>query len=325
MSDPIYASSLAPHMRGFVALKRAVDYKYEKGALRLHYFDRFLQERGFDCSALSGEIVTGYHEALLSTGPYARYTRMVVAVDFTRYYQRAEPRSAVIGTNPFKRPEPTLPYIYTSDDIGNLMQTATALKPVHSIKSDVFRTLIALLYVTGMRISEALHLTIKDFHHQPNRLFISKSKFDKDRWLVLRDSTVSALRSYMVVRRRFATEEPDAPFFLNQKGAALSYNTAQSCFRALLNKCLIGSNWQGASPRLHGLRHTFAVNSLLACYRQGIDPNRKLPHLMTYMGHRDLASTKTYLHTTPQLMEFASQRFHDYFYSLPSTSGADND
>ena len=325
MKSPTFISSLAPAMSDFVALKRAAGYKYEKGVQRLSRFDRYLHEQQFQESVLSKEILMGYQTALLSTGPYARYTRMVVAGAFTRYYQRVEPQSAVIAVNPFKHPKPTLPYIYTFDDINILLQTAMALKPVQSIKSHVFTTLIALLHITGMRISEALHLTLKDVHHQPNRLFISKSKFDKDRWLVLRDSTASALKSYMVVRQRFAPEEPDEPLFLNQKGAALSYNTAQSCFRELLKKCLIGTHWQGASPRLHGLRHTFATNSLLQDYRQGNDPNRKLPYLITYMGHGDLVATKTYLHTTPQLMEFASQRFHDYVYSLPPTSGADDD
>ncbi len=254
MTDPIFTSSLAPAMNDFVALKRIAGYKYESGALRLGYFDRYLHEQSFVGMVLNNEILAGYTTYLLSTGPYNRYTQMVVARDFTNDYQRIEPKSAVIEANPFKRPRPTIPYIFTTDDISDLMQAASALKPAHSIKPYTFPTLIALLYVTGMRISEALHLTIKDFYQEPNRLFISKSKFDKDRWVVLRDSTACALRAHLEVCKSFAPQVPETPIFLNQKGTALSYSTAGEVFQALLKKCQIGSNWQGASPRLHGLR-----------------------------------------------------------------------
>ncbi len=129
----------------------------------------------------------------------------------------------------------------------------------------------------------------------------------------------------MAVRQHFAPEEPDAPFFLNQKGTALSYHTVYPGFRALLKKCEIGSNWKGSSPRLHGLRHTFAINCLLDCYRKGVDLYLRLPKLSTYMGHQSLAATKVYLHTTPELMELTSQRFHDYFYGVGNTGGDDGE
>ena len=95
----------------------------------------------------------------------------------------------------------------------------------------------------------------------------------------------------------------------------MSYRTAQEGFSNLLDQCRIGADWQGASPRLHGLRHTFAVNCLIEAYRQGIDPNSRLPVRLTYLGHKNLTATNVYLHTTPELMEMTSQRRHDYFFS----------
>ena len=130
MTSPIFISSLAPAMSDFVALKRAAGYKYEKGAHRLSRLDRYFHEQQFEGPVLSKEILMGYQTALLSTGPYSRYTRMVVAITFTRYYQRVEPQSAVIAANPFKCPKPTIPYIFTPVDISNLMQAAMALKPL---------------------------------------------------------------------------------------------------------------------------------------------------------------------------------------------------
>ena len=180
MKPVAFTSSLAPAMSNFVKLKQASGYKYEKGALRLSHFDHYLHEQSFDEPVLSKEILIGYQEALLSTGLYSRYNRMVVARNFTIYYHRVEPQSAVIESNPFKRPNSSIPYIYTRDDMSNLMAAASMLGPVHSIRSETFTTLIGLLHATGLRISEALHLTIKDLYQEPNRLFISKTKFEKD-------------------------------------------------------------------------------------------------------------------------------------------------
>ena len=325
MKSPTYLSTLADGLNKFVAFKHLENFKYEYGSKRLARFDRFLHQQSYMGPELSQEILSGYQASMASSGKKSRYKYMEVVRGFTLFYRQLYPESAVIVANPFKHHGPLKPYLYTSDDLASLMRAASALGPINTIRPHVFTTLIGLLYVTGMRISEALKLTIKDLHEEPFRLYISETKFGKDRLLPLRDSVVRALMAYRNTRKLFAQEEPDSPLFLNQKGTALSYDAARSIFHDLIGQCQIGSNWRGSSPRLHGLRHTFAVNTLVGFYRKGIDPATMLPFLVTYMGHRDLNSTSVYLHTTPELMDLASQRFHDYFYSDGPTEGGDNE
>ncbi len=319
MSTPFFNSNLAGPMSDFVVMKQVQGFKYEVGAMRLGLFDQFLAEQQSSSLVLTAKQLDDYQDTLAKLGEVNRFVLSVVARDFTRYYHQIVPKSSVLETIPFKRPESSKPFIFSEDEINDLMQAARQMGPVNSLRPSVYATLIGLLYTTGLRISEALSLNIGDFHELPYRLFIKDSKFGKDRWVVLKDSVAHALNSYLEVRRRFAPNEPNQSFFLNQKCGATSYPTAWKVFRGLLDQCLIGVNSQGCRPRLHSLRHTFATNCLIRWYRQGVDLNQRLPYLATYMGHRDLASTQIYLHATPQLLEIASQRFHDYFFSVSSS------
>ena len=309
-----FNSSFAQPFVDFVAWKRAQDIEYKTGERRLAYFDSFLADQKVESLVLTKQHLQDYQALLTPRGEAARFTRLVVVLDFARYYQQIVHTSAVLETMPFKKPKVGRSFLFSIDHIHSLIQVARGLRP-GTIMSYVMVTLIGLLYTTGMRIGEALRLTLEDFQSDPYRLFIANSKFGKDRWVVLKDSTAFALKAYLKVRQCFAREIHDGPFFLNQRGAALSYKSVQPCFRGLLDQCEIGPDCTGARPRLHALRHTFAVNCLVQWYRQGLNVNDQLPGLVTYMGHVDLASTQVYLQATPELRSLASQRFHDYAFA----------
>ena len=319
-----FKSAFAEAFVDFVDWKRAQDLKYEMGERRLGYFDDFLANQKIESLVLTRQHLQDYQAILAQLSETVRYTRFVVVQDFARYYQQIVSESARVGTMPFKKPIAANPFIFTLDHVAALVQAARQLKPSGTIRPHVMAFLIGLLYLTGMRIGEALRLTIKDFLSDPYRLFIANSKFGKDRWVVLKDSMALALKTYLEVRRRFARQTPDEPFFLNQKGGALSYKLARRCFRELLDQCQIGPDCTGSRPRLHALRHTFAVNSLSRWYRDGLNPNDLLPHLVTYMGHVDLTSTQVYLRTTPELRSLASQRFYDYVFHKQSGKEVDD-
>ncbi len=321
----IFNSPFAKAFVGFVDWKRTQDLKYVVGERRVGYFDRFLADQKIESLVLTTELLQAYQTDVAPRGETERYTRFLVARDFARYYQQIVPESAVVGTMPFKKPKASSPFIFTLDHIRALRQAARELKPADTIRPHVMATLIGLLYATGMRIGETLRLTIKDFQADPHRLFIANSKFGKDRWVVLKDSTALALIAYLEVRRRFARLVPDGPFFLNQNGGALSYSSVQPCFRGLLDQCRIDPDCTGARPRLHALRHTFATNKLVQWYREGLNPNDLLPDLVTYMGHVDLTSTQVYLRATPELKSLASQRFHDYAFAKQPAKEVDDD
>lgn len=319
-----FNSALAKPLGDFVDWKRAQDFKYEVGEKRLGYFDSFLADQKMESLVLTKQHLQDYKTMLTPLGKTARYTRFGVVNDFARYYQQIVPKSATVATMPFKKPEAPKPFIFTLDHIIVLVQAARQLKPASTIMAHVMAMLIGLLYLTGVRIGEALGLTIKDFRSDPYRLFIANSKFGKDRWVPLKESMALKLKAYLEVRRRFGRQTPDELFFLNQNGRALSYNSARRYFRGLLAQCQIGPDCAGSHPRLHALRHTFAVNSLVRWYREDLDPKNLLADLVTYMGHVDLTSTQVYLRTTPELRSLASQRFYDYAFTKQPAKEVDD-
>ena len=272
----VFNGPLAEAMTSFVDWKRAQGLEYKTGHCRLGYFDRFLVTQKIDALLLTRQHLQAYQASLLPLGETSRYTLLLVARDFARYHQQIIPESAVMENMLFKKPAPPKPFIFSEVDILGLMQ-ASRKRPTNTIMPHVMATLIGLLYVTGMRIGEALNLLVEDFHEAPYRLFIANSKFGKDRWIVLKDSTALALKAYLGVRRRFAHQAWHGPFFLNPKGNPLSYSSVRLRFLGLLEQCRIGLDCPGSRPRPHALRHNAAsrIMPTLFCASlryQGLSP-----------------------------------------------------
>ena len=161
-------------------------------------------------------------------------------------------------------------------------------------------------------ITPFYNCNIEDFHAAGERLFISEGKFRKARWVPLSVSTCRAVQSYLNRRMRIKPHSPDSPLFLNLRSRRLHHCAVNQTFGQLLTQCKI-PHGEPAAPRIHDLRHTFAVHRLLAWYRDGKDVNARLPWLATYMGHVDIYSTQVYLQATPELTEQVTQRFHEYY------------
>ena len=179
---------------------------------------------------------------------------------------------------------------------------------------------MGLLYSTGIRISEACNLNLESFHPDKQCLYIAQGKFRKARWLPLHDSTHQALEHYIDRRLAKKPNAPDDPLFLHRRGRRLCYATVYYAFRRLLDQCGI-TGPEHANPRIHDLRHTYAVHRLLAWYRDGQDINARLPILATYMGHVDIRSTQLYLRPTAELLEHVSTRFHDHYLRTIDSKG----
>ena len=152
----------------------------------------------------------------------------------------------------------------------------------------------------------------EDFHSTESRLYIAEGKFRKARWVPLSASTCRALQQYLRQRLRRTPRSSDSPLFLNQRSRRLHPCTVNQTFHYLLRQCGI-LHPKHTGPRIHDLRHTFAVHRLLAWYRDGQDVNARLPWLATYMGHVDFQSTQVYLRATPELVEQVDRRFHNHY------------
>jgi len=313
MTMPIYQSSLAQRMADFVALKRIAEKKYIQQAKIVCRFDRFLQLQNFKDSALNRDIINQHIATIQHLKINTRHAHLTLLRQFLRYLHLFEPESYVFETIPFRKPKIHRFYIYNDEQIRALMTAAKSLPPNDSIRPHTFHILIGLLYTTGIRIGEALALNIGDIDHQNLFLYVHKGKFEKDRWIPITNSTYIAVQNYLQIRRLPPSVPADTPLFVNSRQQRLTHNNAYKTFRSLLQLSDINEQHPKGRPRIHDLRHTFAVQRLLQWYQDGDDINAKLPILATHMGHVNISETQIYLHSTAEILQQVSQRFHHHF------------
>lgn len=190
------------------------------------------------------------------------------------------------------------PYIYALDDIAQLLHAATMLEPAGSIRPTMYKTLFGLLAATGMRIAEALALQMDDV--TADGLVIRETKFHKNRLLPLHATVRQALDNYLIVRQQQAVT--DHSLFLSVAHRQLPYNTVRGVFLQLLDRINLRGAHSGRDPRIHDLRHTFAIRSLEQCQHDRASVSRHIVALSTYLGHAHVTDTYWYLQATPALM-----------------------
>lgn len=204
------------------------------------------------------------------------------------------------------------PHIYSKREIQTFLQAARCLGPAGGLRPHTYATLFGLLACTGLRISEALALTPEDVDLQSNVLLVKESKFKKSRLIPIHPSASSALRRYAARRDKYHPQSNAFSYFLTEFGTSLKYGKTLKTFLALKNKLGWPSHDQRQSPRIHDLRHTFAVNTLLEWYRRNADLERMLPTLTTYLGHVKASDTYWYLTAVPELLAVVGNRFESF-------------
>jgi integrase len=243
--------------------------------------------------------------ASANAGWWAR--RLGIVHRFARFWHEFNPRVQVppLGVfGPEGRRGPV--HRYTQNEIGSLLAAALALPPIASLRPATFYTLLGLLACTGLRISEALHLLIGDFDPATGTLTIRRSKGGRSRYVPLQPSVVARLQAYQRLRHQRHPLAKTTAFFLSDTGQPLSYRQAARGFRFLRKQL----GWtQSPIPRLHDLRHTFAVDRLISWQRRGeAQVEQKILALATYLGHRNIRHTYWYLSAVPELLVLASKR-----------------
>jgi len=315
-------SPLAEPIRRLIDLRRIEGSDYHTQAQLLSYFDRFLVEQKLAEPRLTRQLVGAYETTLSHLVPRGRANRMCVVRQLCEYLSRSDPLTYVPASLGTPSSQATFaPYIYSENEIRALLAAAANLPPPDTLRGQTYQTLLGLLYSTGLRIGEAMALNLVDFHRDDTRLYIAQGKFHKARWVPLSASTAEVLSRYAARRRQTRPSSPDSPLFLNQRGRRLHHCTVNQCFHDLLKQCSI-SHKARTRPRLHDLRHSFAVHRLLTWYREEEDLNARLAWLSTYMGHVDIRSTHVYLHPTAELLEQVNGRFHRHYLQHVTTQGA---
>jgi integrase len=208
-----------------------------------------------------------------------------------------------------------LPYIFTPEQVRQILNAAS-FHNGHFIWSPMLRTLILVLYCTGLRLGEAVRLRVQDVDLERGILTIQRSK-GRSRLVAIRADLVAELRRYTNERRRLVGEhrrkDPDA-FFLRLDASALTVASASSAIRRLLRQFGMKPPSGRVGARPYEFRHAFAVHRLTAWANDGVDLHAKLPSLSAYLGHLNIIGTEVYLKATPQLLELASGRFERHLH-----------
>jgi len=231
--------------------------------------------------------------------------RLLVVRGFARYMAGVERRTEIppTGLIPFRRRR-RAPFIYSDADILALMtQTHRLIR--EPLRAATLETLIVLFAATGLRISEAIKLDRADIDWSEGVLLVRESKFNKSRYVPLHDSTLQALERYARRRDELCPRPREESFFVSLRGTRLMRCSIDQTFRLLCETAGVGAE-APLAPRVHDLRHTFAVNTLLGWYRDGVDVQARLPALSTYMGHRKPSYTYHYLSAAPELLAHAA-------------------
>ena len=213
------------------------------------------------------------------------------------------------------RPPPFVAYVYSVDELERLLAATDILRTVLSpMRALTMRTMLLLLYGTGMRIGEALSLTLQDVDLRNCLITVRDTKFFKTRLVPFGPRLGAALTDYLSCRRALALPAgANSAFLATHTGIHLNYKRVNRLFCRIRHAAGIRREVSARyQPRIHDIRHTAAVHRVIAWYRAGANVQRLLPQLATYLGHVDIRSTQCYLSMTSELLQQASLRFERY-------------
>jgi len=309
-----FRSRFAVELEAFLVFKRALGYPYGRAEFLLRAFDRFVADgeagRIGAHHRLDAQILSWLGRAPTVRKPVSVAVELSVLRQFYAFLRRRGRHLPEPAWPKVPAKSTYVPRVFTKAEVLVLLRLAGRLRPL-PLRRLVYRTLLLVLFCTGLRFGEAVRLRIQDVDLRRGTLFVAHSK-GRARWVPCHPSLSRELRRYLAARNAFMRS---APFthdrvFINFTGAALSTRLASDTVRRMLRRAGLKSAKGRVGPRPYDLRHTFAVHRLTRWYRKGVDLHVRLPWLSAYMGHDDLLGTEAYLHATPELLELAAGRFH---------------
>lgn len=300
-------STLRQAVAEYLTLRRGLGFKLQLPGVWLEQFVSFLEQRG--ASYITTQLALDWAKQSINAQPVHMTRRLSAVCDFARYRAASDPRTEVppLGLLPhrFHRKPP---YIYSDDEIDRLIKAAGLLPSTTGLRSRTYATLLGLLVVTGMRIGEVVALDRDDVDLSGALLTIRGTKFNKSRLVPVHATTRRALQRYADQRDRLHPRPKTTSFFVGEHGGRMVRNTVQQTFVQLSREVGLRGPSDSCGPRVHDLRHRFAVTTMLRWYREGIDVEHHLPELSTYLGHGHPTATYWYLSAVPELMRLVVAR-----------------
>jgi integrase len=299
-------SPLRQALVDYLHIRRALGYKLERAEKLLLQYLEYLQARGAEIVTIEDALAWATLPERGEDGHWWAY-RLSAVRGFARYLHALDPSHEVPPPDLVpNRSHRAVPYLYTAGEILALMAATRSLRG--ELRQATYRTLIGLLAVTGMRVGEAIRLERKDVDLQHGILTVRDTKFGKSRELPIHPSTVAALRFYLRLRDRLLPEPVCDAALITPAGTRLLYCNVHSTFRELRRRAGVVARSAACRPRIHDIRHTYAVQTLLGWYRNGVEVQPRLPLLSTYLGHVHPKDTYWYLTAAPELLQLAADR-----------------
>jgi site-specific recombinase XerD len=288
----------------------------------LERFVRYVDQIGHDGPLTVNLMAAWAAQAKGGRGDRATFARQLRLLrPFAGWLRQFEPNTevpdeAIFGPVPGR----TAPHIYREHEIVELLAAARGLghsgRVLDSLRSAVIETLFGLIACTGLRISEALGLYDADVNLQAQVLTIRQSKFGKSRLVPLHPSAVHALARYRTQRNLYVRARPQAPFFVSTRGKLLGQPVGDRQIHRIFEQLRKQLGWVDrgthGAPRVHDLRHAFAVRRLILWHEEGVDIDQRMLALSTYLGHAKVSNTYWYLSGVPELMSLIGLRFEKF-------------
>ncbi|MBT9584874.1 tyrosine-type recombinase/integrase [bacterium] len=301
-------TSLEKELSNYLSIRRGLGYKLLGAERLLRGFVDFMEAAAE--TLVTSELAVQWALGNGSLRPATSLQRLGAVRQFTRYLAGLDPLMEIPPQNLIQaKVTRSRPHIYSQKEIDGLLSAAARMGPTGALRPHTYHTFLGLLASTGIRLSEGLALQRDDVDLNRCILEIRKSKFRKSRLVALHASTVAALQCYATVRdvrhrRQFAS------FFITDKGEPLRDPMVRYYFVRLSKQVGLRNATSRSShgPRIHDLRHSFAVKTLIRWYESGVEVDRRLPYLSTYLGHAHVADTYWYLSACPELLRLAGAK-----------------
>jgi integrase/recombinase XerD len=290
-------SHLRKAVDDYLAVRRALGFRLRLTGGMLRDFASFLESEG--ASHITTDLALRWAQQPVGVQPAQWANRLGVARRFAQFMSASDPLSEIppAGLLPYRYKRKS-PYIYRDAEVRRLLLAAHRIRSATGLRAVSYSTLIGLLAVTGLRISEALGLDDHDADLGNAVLTIRRTKFGKSRLIPLHRSTACALRRYVRVRDRARPLRPTRAFFVGEQGRRLTEYTVRWTFNKLSRETGLRGPTDRRGPRLHDFRHRLAIKTLIGWYQRGVDVERRLPILSTYLGHSHV--TDTYCYRSPK-------------------------
>lgn len=300
-------SRLRQGVEEYLKMRRSLGFQLRQYDTLLRDFVSFLELEG--TSHITNELSIRWAKLPCKARPMWWALRLSKMRGFARYWSAMDPRTEVppLGLIP-PRYQRRQPYIYADEEVTLLMEAARELAPANGLQPWTYSTMFGLLAATGVRLCEALALNRDEIDWTQGVLGIHQTKFGKSRLIPIHESTLIALEQYAHRRDQIHSTPSTISFFLSSRGTRLTQWSVRKTFVKLSHQIGLRSATDRHGPHLHDFRHRFAVKTLLGWYRAGVEVERHMPLLSTYLGHTHVAHTYWYLSAVPELLALASAR-----------------